>query len=116
MKKITVDKDQVAYCGLYCGACRKYLVGKCPGCHGNEKASWCKIRKCCMENGFSSCAECEDYSDVMDCKWFNNFVAKFFYFVFKSDRESCIKRIGEVGLERFAQEMTEKKQMSYKRK
>ena len=55
MKEITVlckqsdqgraDPKMVAACGLYCGACKKYRMGKCSGCHKNKKASWCKIRK-----------------------------------------------------------------------
>mgnify|MGYP001174253203 CR=1 FL=1 len=46
--------ELVAYCGLYCGQCTKYLKGKCPGCKENEKASWCKTRSCCIENDFAS--------------------------------------------------------------
>lgn len=29
MKNIKADKQLIAACGLYCGACRKYLAGKC---------------------------------------------------------------------------------------
>ena len=32
MKNIKADKAMIAVCGLYCGACRKYLMDKCPGC------------------------------------------------------------------------------------
>lgn len=46
MKNIESDKELIAACGLYCGACRKYLAEKCPGCRLNEKAAWCKIRSC----------------------------------------------------------------------
>lgn len=28
MQDIKVDAELVAYCGLYCGACRSYLKGK----------------------------------------------------------------------------------------
>lgn len=40
MKEIEADKNLIAACGLYCGACRKYLSAKCYGCHNNEKATW----------------------------------------------------------------------------
>ncbi|MBU2514171.1 DUF3795 domain-containing protein [bacterium] len=116
MKEITADKTLVAYCGLYCGACKKYRVGKCPGCHKNSKASWCKVRSCCLKNGFTSCADCKQYTNIMDCKWFNNFIAKAFGFVFNSDRNSCIQRISEVGIEVFSQEMTENGTVTHKRK
>lgn len=39
-----MEKQNVAYCGLYCGACQSYTKGKCPGCDANEKATWCEIR------------------------------------------------------------------------
>ncbi len=116
MKEITEDSALVSYCGLYCGACKKYRVGKCPGCHENNKATWCKVRSCCMENGFASCADCKEYTDIMDCKWFNNFMSKIFGFVFNSDRNACIQRISEVGMEAFAQEMSQKEMVSLKRK
>lgn len=54
-----MGNSNVAYCGLYCGACRKWKKGKCPGCYHNEKASWCEIRKCCRENDYATCADCQ---------------------------------------------------------
>jgi len=39
MGNITTDINNIAACGLHCGACRKFLSGKCPGCRNNEKAS-----------------------------------------------------------------------------
>ena len=48
MPAIQVNTDLVAHCGLYCGACKSYLNGKCKGCHENSKAAWCKIRSCCI--------------------------------------------------------------------
>ena len=65
MKAIVADRELVGYCGLYCGACGKYLNEKCPGCHLNARASWCKVRKCAMENNFYSCADCRLYSNIM---------------------------------------------------
>ncbi|MBN2144478.1 MAG: DUF3795 domain-containing protein, partial [Candidatus Aureabacteria bacterium] len=60
--EITINPRLVAFCGLYCGACGRYLKNKCPGCVGNEKAAWCSVRTCCLENHFSSCAECRDFT------------------------------------------------------
>ena len=106
MKEITVDINMIAACGLYCGACKKYRMGKCLGCHENEKASWCKIRKCCMEKGIHTCAECQ--MDVKNCRIHNNLIGKFFAFVFRSDRPACIRYIRENGEQAFAEEMTKR--------
>jgi hypothetical protein len=115
MKEVTVDKNLIAYCGLYCGACRSYLTGKCPGCKDNVKASWCKIRQCCTENDLSSCADCKSIP-VMECKKYNNFISKIFGVVFNSDRSACISRIREIGYDGFAIEMADNKRPSMKRK
>ena len=114
-KEIVKDKNLVAYCGLYCGACGRYLSDKCPGCQKNDKAAWCQIRKCCQENKYFSCADCHFFSNVRDCKKFNNFISKIFAFIFRSDRSACVKRIKEVGCEKYAEEMTAKKMQSIKK-
>ncbi|MBN2144729.1 MAG: hypothetical protein JW774_08915, partial [Candidatus Aureabacteria bacterium] len=82
---------------------------------GNEKAAWCSVRTCCLENHFSSCAECRDFTDISLCKKFNNIFSKIFGFIFRSDRKACIQRIRETGIESYAREMTEKKIHSIKR-
>jgi hypothetical protein len=107
MKQIVNDSKLVAYCGLYCGACRAYLNEKCPGCIENTKAGWCKIRICCGENNFKSCADCSDFTDVNDCKKFNNVISKIFAFVFKSNRKACIEQIRSKGLKEHASIMTQ---------
>ena len=111
---IPLDKELVACCGLYCGACRKYLIGKCPGCRENEKAPWCEIRVCCKENSFSTCADCSQ--PVMQCRKFNTFISRVFAFITHSDREGCINRIRETGMASFAQEMCDNQQMTLKKK
>lgn len=114
-KNIVNDPKTIAYCGLYCGACGKYINGKCPGCAGNEKASWCEIRKCCMENNFKSCADCKQYPNAVDCKKFNNFIGRVFGLIFRSNRPACIAMIKEKGYENFAAYMAENKIMTIKR-
>jgi hypothetical protein len=105
----------VAYCGLYCGACGAFKKGKCKGCALNEKATWCKIRSCCIENSYQSCADCKDFTDPMQCKKFNNFVSKIFAVVFKSDRAGCIKQIREKGIEKHAEIMKAQDRSSMKK-
>ena len=114
MKEMTNNSQQIAACGLYCGACKKFLNGKCPGCKENGKASWCKIRKCCQEKGLHTCAECD--KDVTECKIHNNFVGKIFAFLFNSDRAACIRYIRENGENAFAEKMAKDQQMTMKRK
>jgi len=115
VKEIVSDSRQVAYCGLYCGACKKYLKEKCKGCHENTKAGWCKIRSCCMNNQYTSCAECKEFADPNDCKKFNNFISKIFGLIFRSNRAACIAQIKKIGIEGHADKMTELKRSSIKR-
>jgi len=115
MNEITIDKNLIAHCGLYCGACPRYLKGKCAGCRENEKLSWCKIRTCNTENDYHSCAECS-LMKFEDCKLNHNAMSKFFALVFGSDRDACIARIKEAGPETFAEEMAALKCHTIKRR
>ena len=115
MKEIITDVDLVAYCGLYCGACRRYLKGNCPGCHDNQKAKWCDVRKCCRENSYTTCAECEEHQSPADCRSFNNFFSRVFGFLFRSDRAACIHHIKVTGIQAYAENMSEGKLHSIKR-
>lgn len=113
MRPITANKDNIATCGLYCGACRKYLVEKCPGCRENKKATWCKIRTCCQKKSFTTCAECN--CNVKECKTYSNFIGKLFALIFRSDRAACIRYIREHGEQAYAEEMTRRKAQTMKR-
>lgn len=115
MKTIKPDVKLIARCGLFCGACGRYLKDKCPGCIKNEKASWCGIRLCCAENGYDSCADCRTYKDPMQCSKFNNLMSKLFGFIFRSDRKACIESIRKNGAKKYAAMMAEKKQQTIKR-
>lgn len=94
----------IAACGLYCGTCRRFERGKCPGCAANSAATWCSVRTCCGENGWQSCADCTRMP-LEKCGKFNNFIGKVFGVIFRSDRSGCIRRIREVGAAAFAEEM-----------
>lgn len=115
MKEIELNKDLIAACGLYCGSCRKYLQEKCSGCNKNEKASWCKVRSCCIDNKQQSCADCKTFSNAVECKKLNNPISKIFSLIFKSDRGANIKLIKEKGYDHFAKVMTENKTMTLKK-
>lgn len=114
-KEIVADSSLVAFCGLYCGACRSYLKGSCPGCQKNEKASWCNIRNCCLKQDSRSCADCKENKDPVECKKFNNFISKLFAIVFRSDRVACIGRIRILGIKDYAAEMASLKRMTIRK-
>ena len=115
MREIIADVERIAYCGLYCGACKRFVQEKCGGCKTNERASWCKVRSCCIEKHLTSCAGCEEFNDPSQCKKFNNVFSKLFGFIFGSDRAACIDCIKRAGTEAYAKKMTELGIPSFKR-
>jgi len=115
MPEIQVNAELVAYCGIYCGACKSYLNGKCVGCHENSRAGWSKVRSCCMEKRIKSCADCGEFPDPRACKKFNNFISKLFGLILKSDRAACIAQIKQLGLDGHAKVMSAMKTQTIKR-
>ena len=115
MPVIQIDTELVARCGLYCGACKSFLAGKCQGCRENSKATWCKVRSCCTEKQIKSCAECAEFADPNACKKFNNFMSRLFGLVFSSDRAACIDQIRQHGLDGHAKIMADLRSHTIKR-
>ena len=115
-KPIVANTELIAICGLYCGACPKYLKGKCLGCKENVKAKWCKTRTCALELNIKSCADCTKVNHVKSCKYHNNAFSRIFEKIFNSNRAACIDMIKQGGYDNFATFMTQNKQMSVKRK
>lgn len=68
-----------------------------------------------MDNNYSSCADCAEFSDPNDCGKFNNLMSKVFALIFKSNRPACIGQIKELGTQGHADKMTELKSQSLKR-
>ena len=71
--KITKIPNELAPCGVFCGACPSYIK-TCQGCASeskeqSRKSKWgCKIRVCCYDNKkISFCIECKEYP----CKVYN---------------------------------------------
>ncbi len=112
-QKASNNIELIAACGLYCGSCRKYIAGKCPGCKENTKASWCKIRSCNNENYTPNCSQCTLVAKG-DCKILNNSVGKVFKWIFKTDRLASLRYISRYGQDAYVYKMTELKQMSVK--
>lgn len=108
MRVIANDPSLVACCGLYCGACPSYLKGKCGGCRKSQKNGWCAVKKCVLEKGISTCADCGQYPDPRGCGKFNNFISRIMGRVFNSDRAACLAEIKRVGPKTYAAEMAER--------
>lgn len=115
MQPVRVDARLVACCGLYCGACRAFRRGRCPGCRENTRATWCKLRTCCVRQQYSSCAECVEHPDPRTCRRFNNLISQLFGLVFRSDRAACILQIRRLGLLGHAETMTALQRHSLRR-
>jgi hypothetical protein len=105
MPDTVADKALVGCCGLYCAACGAYRKGRCPGCAKHDKATWCKVRLCCREHGYATCAECAEHGDPRECARFHNLLGRLIGWVLNSDRPACIARIRQVGAEAYATEM-----------
>jgi len=115
IQEIKNDTQLIAYCGLYCGSCKKFLSGKCPSCQQLTLPHWCKIRKCCIGNRLENCADCK--VEILNaCKIFNNPISKVFKFIFGSDRQKSILLIREKGAVYYAGHMAETRQQSLKTK
>ena len=110
------NENPIAFCGLYCDNCGKFKNGKCPGCEKNEKATWCTIRKCCIEKNISSCADCTEIENMNECKKYNNVFSKVIQFVTRTDRAECIYMIQSQGREAFINHMQELQVMSLPKK
>jgi len=113
---LVTDVSLIAACGLYCAACGKFRSNKCPGCAGNEKATWCKIRTCCSEKKIANCSSCQEFSNPQDCRKYNNLIARSIEFFFRSDRKQCIFFLRDNGADRYAGFMAEKEWVNFPKK
>lgn len=52
----------VGKCGIFCGACRLYVVEKCKGCiEASLKKAACSVYKCASKKNLDSCGKCDDF-------------------------------------------------------
>ena len=109
----------VSYCGFYCGACPKYVKGDCQGCKGESPKcavgyKACKVRPCCIEKGISSCADCDEYTSVKDCKIYNPLMIRFGQFITRTNRRKGIEMIKGKGESGFVKYMIDKNWVTIK--
>lgn len=120
MKETNVDTNLISYCGFYCGACPKYKKGDCIGCKGDSPQcavgyKSCKVRPCCIKKGINSCADCDEYNSVKDCKIYNPLMIRFGQFITRTSRRKGIEMIKEKGETEFVKHMTNKNWVTIKK-
>lgn len=96
----------VAVCGLFCTNCRAFKKGKCQGCQIKARFN-CPVRKCAVGKGITLCAECDEFAaprDFNECRKLNNFIAKCFKLIFRSDRPAACAMIRDQGREAFVED------------
>ena len=119
MNQTSTHAGLVSYCGFYCGACKKYAAGECLGCKGNSPKcavgyKACKVRSCNLENGYSTCADCEKYNSVKDCAVYNPFMIRFGQWITRTSRQKGIELIKEKGEAAFVKFMVGKNWVTVK--
>jgi hypothetical protein len=68
-----------------------------------------------MEHDYSSCAECEEFTNQSECKKYNNIISKIVGFVLRSDRAACVMQIKKMGIQGHADTMTRQKKQTIKK-
>jgi len=54
--------DPVGKCGIFCGACKLYILAKCKGCSDLDlKKINCSVYRCADRKGIDSCGKCEEF-------------------------------------------------------
>jgi len=112
-KEINRDENLIGHCGIFCGECPSYKSGKCDGCRGiSAKAAvvykQCKVKPCCVENGFFTCADCTTYTSTKECKKYNPLLLKIAAWIESSDRSKSIEMIKTKGRAEFLAFMTDR--------
>jgi hypothetical protein len=120
-EQIIGNEQLISYCGLYCKACPAFTSGKCDGCRVNSEKSAvyyrkCKVKPCCIENGFFTCADCTKYTSTKDCKKYNPLLLKIAAWVESSDRSKAIEMIKAKGRAEFLAYMEDKNWVAIKTK
>ena len=120
-EQMTGNERFIAYCGLYCKACPAFVSGKCDGCRVESAKSAalykkCKVKPCCVENGFFTCADCTIYASTKACKKYNPLMLKISSWIGSVNRSKCIDMIKEKGRTEFLSFMEERNWVMFKTK
>jgi hypothetical protein len=120
-EQMTGSEQLISYCGFYCGACPTFTSGKCEGCRGDSPKcavgyKTCSVKPCCVENGFSTCADCTIYTSLKECKKYNPLSIRFGEWISNTSRGKAIELIREKGQTEFSTFMTAKNWVTIKTK
>ena len=120
-EQMTDNEPFIAYCGLYCKACPAFVSGKCEGCRVDSAKSAvlykkCKVKPCCVENGFFTCADCTIYASTKACKKYNPLMLNISSWIGCVNRSKCIDMIKEKGRAEFLAFMEERNWVMFKTK
>jgi hypothetical protein len=58
-----LNSQPVGKCGIFCRACRLYILEKCKGCLDvdSEKKVKCSVLICAQDKGLDSCGRCQEF-------------------------------------------------------
>ena len=120
-EQVTSNENLISHCGFYCGACPAYLSGKCEGCRGDSPKcavgmKKCKVKQCCVESRFFSCADCTKFTTTQDCKKYNPLSIRFGEWISSTSRRKAIEMMREVGHVEFMAYMVDKNWVTIKTK
>ena len=90
--------------------------GRCPCCALNRKAGWCKVRTCCNDHAYASCAAYAEHADPGPCPTFDNVIARLFGLVFNSNRRACVFELKQRGPQGYAACMADQGRQSLPRR
>ena len=118
-EQMTDNEQLIAYCGLYCKACPAFAEDKCDGCRVDSAKSAvlykkCKVKPCCAENGFFTCADCTIYASTKECKKYNPLMLKISSWIGCVNRSKCIEMIKGKGQAEFLAFMEDKNWVMFK--
>ena len=101
-EQMTDNEQFIGYCGIYCKKCPSFTSGKCNGCRvDSAKYKKCKVKPCCVENEFFTCADCTIYASTKECKKYNPLLLKIASRIESSDRSKAIEMIKAKGRAEF---------------
>ena len=117
--QINKDENLISYCGFYCGACPKFIKGECKGCKGDMPDCAlgykpCKVRPCCIDHQYDSCADCQKYDSVRDCRDYNPLMIRIGQFITQTNRRKGIELIKEQGKTAFLKIMIDRNWVTVK--
>lgn len=60
---VELGNEVIGKCGIFCGACRLYILTKCKGCLdlSAKKETKCSLHECVESKQIDSCGRCQEF-------------------------------------------------------